>query len=504
MADVAPATTADSGVKRVEKPDEAKFKAELAEREKAHKAAQADFNAIRGKLDGARPGKGGQQGDRWSQLVDQQKEIRAKQGANKTSVTAQKNKLDANDREIKNLLAQQKEARTRIGFNNAKEVEAKIESLMKQVDSGQMKLVDEKKTLTEVSNLRRSLKNFQGIDGLQSNIDARKAENAELKKTLDNAENKALSEQYTANQKELDALKAAREDVNKNFDKLKSQREAAYTKQNDAWKAMQELKDSFYAQRKAYKEYEDHIYEQRRQRQKAERDQYEKERRKKVAESRLEEASAPAFGEEILTAENIIRHFDPAYGAAAGDKGPGKFAASSQRTVDESGFKGMSVMKKEEEDFFVGGGGKKKGKKGGKTAPDNKFNLSIDLIEGLGRLGVDPPSSQADVPPTIEKLKQKVEQWKKDQKSQTEKNIEKAQKEIEKLEQEADAAVTAPPPKRAPRQDRGKKVNQKEAGIDNEGREVNVDAEAVQDAEKDAANDAAKELEAAKIEDAQS
>lgn len=379
-------------------------------------------NAARAKLDGARPGKGGAGNDRWQQLVDEQKEIRAKQGTHKTSRQTQQSKFDANDREIKNLIAQQKDARSRVGFKSADEIEQKIKSMMAQVDSGKMSLVEEKKTLTEVSNLRRQMKSFGGLDELQTKIDAKKNENAELKKTFDNAETKALSEKYEANQKELDDIKANRDDVNKNFDKLKAERETLYEKQQGTWKAMQELKDKYYQQRKEYKEFEDKIYQQRREKQKAERDAYEKDKRKKIAEEKLEEASAPAFVDEISKAERIIRHFDSSYGAAEDDKGPSKYAASAQRSVDESGFKGMSVMKKEEEDFFVGAGSKKKGKGAKKgAAADKSFNLSIDLIEGLGEVGVPTPNSQSEIPATIEKLKEKVAAWKRDQKSQTEK-----------------------------------------------------------------------------------
>ncbi|KAK5071289.1 multicopy suppressor of BFA (Brefeldin A) [Lithohypha guttulata] len=506
MADTATAPAADSGSKRPEKPDEAKFKSDLEQAEKVHKKNQEEFNAIRNKLNEARPGKGGSANDRWQQLVDEQKGIRSKQGEHKSSRQTQQTKYDANDREIKNLITQQKDARSRVGFKNAQEIEQKIASLMKQVDSGQMKLVDEKKTLTEVSNLRRQMKSFGGLDDLQTKIDAKKNENAELKKTFDNAETKALSDKYEANQKELDEIKAGRDDVNKNFDKLKAEREALYEKQNVSWRAIQDLKDKYYAQRKEYKEYEDKQYQQRRDRQRQERDQYEKERRKRAAEARLEEASSLAYSDEILTAEGIIRHFDPSYTSTESEKGPSKFAASAQRAVDESGFKGMSVMKKEEEDFFTGAGGKKKGKKGNKAANENKFNLSIDIIQGLSKLGVDQPSNQSEVPATVEKLKEKVAYWKANQKTETEKNVEKAKQEIERLEQEAEAASsaasTAPPAKRGPRQDRSKKANMKDAGVDDSGREVNVDADAVAKDEKDATADVAEELKATKIEDA--
>ena len=83
-------------------------------------------------------------------------------------------------------------------------------------------------------------------------------------------------------------------------------------------------------------------------------------------------------------------------------------------------------------------------------------------------------------------------------------NIEKAKKEIEKLEQDAEAsaaaAASAPATKRGPRQDRSKKASQKDAGIDDAARETNVDAEAVEDAEKDGAADAEKEVKAVKAE----
>jgi len=83
-------------------------------------------------------------------------------------------------------------------------------------------------------------------------------------------------------------------------------------------------------------------------------------------------------------------------------------------------------------------------------------------------------------------------------------NIEKAKKEIEKLDQEAEASATATPPKpRGQRQDRSKKVNQKDVGIDDAGRDVNVDANEVREAENNGVADATKDLAAAKLEDSE-
>ncbi|EXJ88050.1 hypothetical protein A1O1_04977 [Capronia coronata CBS 617.96] len=504
MADVENSPAAEGTQKgRPEKPDEAKYKAALAQAEKEHEAAQAKFNASRTKLDSARPGKSTPANDRFKELVDDQKAIRQKQQENKAAKAGQQDKYNQNDALIKKLIAEQKDARTRAGFKNVEEIDAKIDSIMKQVDSGNMKLVDEKKALAEVSSLRRQKKGFTALDDLQKKIDEKKAENAELRKSFDSPEARALAQKYEENQKELDQIKAAREDTNKNLDVLKAEREKLYQEQQATYAAIKKLKDDYYAQRKAYKEYEDQIYQQRRERQKAERDAYEKEKRRRIAEQKLEEAGEPAFLEEIRIAEGLIRHFDPSYNAGDHEKGPSQFAATTQRTVDESGFKGMKVVKKEDEDFFVGSGGKKKGK--GKKSPaasaeSGKLNMNIGIIDQLAKVGVDPPSTQADVSGVVDKLKAKVDTWKKEQDSQTQKNIEKAKKEIEKLEQEAAEASTAsPPPKSGPRggrTDRAKKVALKDSGANG-----TVPAEAEQAQEKDAVADVTKELEEAKIED---
>ena len=291
-------------------------------------------------------------------------------------------------------------------------------------------MADEKKYLSDISQLGRQKKQFDGLDDLQTRIDAKKAENSELKKTFDNPESRALAQKYEDNQKELDEIKAAREGTNKNMDSLKADRERLYNEQQATYANIRKIKDEYYAARKAYKEHEDQVYQQRRERQKAERDSYDKERRRRVAEQKLEEASEPAFLDEIRTAEGLIKHFDPSYGASTEDKGPGEFAASAERTVDESGFKGMKVMKKQEEEFFVGGGGKKKGKgKKDKTAlatngastDSGKMSLNIGIIEGLAKVGVDAPSSQAETSSVVEKLKEKLEGWKKEQDTQTQK-----------------------------------------------------------------------------------
>jgi len=259
----------------------------------------------------------------------------------------------------------------------------------------------------------------------------------------------------------------------------------------------------------AYRDYEQEQYKQRQERMKAERDAYNKEKRRKIADKKLEEASEPAYVDEIMTAEGLIRYFDPSVPEASKSlRGPSGFAAEPMRSVDSnSEIKGMRVSKKEdrEDNYFMGTGGKKgkKGKKGsttGSPAPstptEGKFNLSIGIIEELAKVNLEPPMSQADVPAVVEKLKAKREQWRKDQDKKTKENIEKAKKEIERLEAEETQSSSSHSTSHRRTHD-----NSKKPAIANQSVNGTASAEAELAQEKDAAADVADDVKKASIED---
>jgi len=94
-----------------------------------------------------------------------------------------------------------------------------------------MRLVDEKKALSEISALRKQRKNFAGLDEAQKVINDLRLKIAELKKTLDNPEAKALSDKYTEIQKELDAIKAEQDSAFKNLNALRDERTKLHAEQ---------------------------------------------------------------------------------------------------------------------------------------------------------------------------------------------------------------------------------------------------------------------------------
>ncbi|EMD66175.1 hypothetical protein COCSADRAFT_137509 [Bipolaris sorokiniana ND90Pr] len=478
-----------------DKPDEEKYKEELAKLEKEHAAAQEKLNACKAKLDNAKPNnKDSPNAKRQQELKTELNAIRQTQQGNKSGRNAIFEKIKKLDDQLKQQLAELKTAKGKSNYKSVEEVDQEIARLQKQVDGGMMKLVDEKKALAEISALNKARKNFSGFDAQQKKIEDIKAQIAEQKKLLDDPENKALSDKYTKLQTELDALKAEQDEAFKNLRTLREQTDKARAEQQEKYQARKDLKDAYFQQLRAYKTYESEARKIRFEKRRQEQLQYVASKRKEAASKRLEEASTPAYGDEIIAAEGLIRHFDPSALPPKETTAASKFAASAQRTVDESGLKGTRISKKdtEEESYFVGTGGKKgkKGKKGGASSAPAKFNLNIGIIEELAKVGVEAPSSQEDIPATVEKLKAKLAHWKEDQDRKTKENIAKAQKEIERLEaEEAEEEASGST-------DAARKPAQKNQAVNG-----NASAEAELTQEKDATADAAEDLKKASLED---
>lgn len=384
---------------------------------------------IKAKIDNATPkNKDSPSAKRAQEIKTEIAGIRTKQQSSKSGRTSIMDKVKRLDETLKARLSEQKNARSKVQFKSAEDIDAEINKLQKQVDSGTMKIVDEKKTLAEISQLNRTKKSFAGFEESQKGIDQIKKEIAELKESMNDPEQKAMNERYQTLQKELDVIKAEQDEAFKSLNSLRDERTKLNADQNEKWASVKEIKDQYYTSRRAAQEYEREARRIRDEKRKAENDAYHRGRRQETAKAKLEDASAPAYQDEIRTTQAILAHLDPSFSSKQAAAGPGKFAASASRTVDASGIKGTALKKKgeEEEDYFVGTGGKKRkgGRKGeqanGASSPaPSKFNLDLGTIDSLAKIGVDPPMSQADVPTVVEKLKEKLDFWKKDQERKT-------------------------------------------------------------------------------------
>ena len=358
--------------------------------------------------------------------------IRQQQSTFKSSRGSVQEKITALDAQLKSRMSEQKTARSRVAFKSVEEIDREIQRLEKQVDAGTMKLVDEKKALSEISSMRKQRKGFAGFDEAERGIQEVKAQISELKKQMDNPEAKALSQKYDEINKELQEIKAEQDKAYSSLSSLRDERSKLHADQQEKYSAVREIKDHFHKARLAYRDHEQAVYRLKQEKQKAERDAYQKEKRRTIANKKLEEASEPAYMDEILTAEGLIRYFDPSTTVETAKtlRGPSGFAAEAQRNVAASEFQGTKVPRKEDRDdnYYMGGGGKKgkKGKKGsttGSPAPstptEGKFNLSMGVIEELAKINMEPPMNQGGVSEVVEKLKARRDQWKADQEKRT-------------------------------------------------------------------------------------
>ncbi|KAF9881853.1 nuclear segregation protein [Colletotrichum karsti] len=446
MADTkqAPAAAADKAEQKARPamPDEAEFKKKVNVAEKELKEAEDKLKAIKAKIDLATPNKNKDQPSptqkRRQELISQLNEIRQKQGAGKNARTGKLDQIKRLDEQLRSRINEQKTAKSKVNFKSVEEVDRQIEKLEQQVNSGSMKIVDEKKALAEISSLRKLKKNFSQFDDSQKQIDDLRAKIKEIKDSMDDPEAKAMSEQYNKLQAELDAIKAEGDEAYKNLSSLRDERTKLHAIQNEKYQAVKTLKDEFYQGRKAAQAYEREARDKARERRKADHDRIIKERKKADAEKFLSEASDPAYLEEIRRANSLLQFLDPSHKT---EKAPlmadSGLSAQATRTVDDSGLKGMKVVSKKDrdEEYFPAQKKGKKGKKSGAAAAEGgKFNCPPSVVEDCAFMNIDPPMSQADVPAVAEKVKAKLEHWKSDQEAQTQRNIEKAKKQLEKLE----------------------------------------------------------------------
>lgn len=360
---------------------------------------------------------------RRQELIAQANEIRRKQAGGKDARTSKLDQIKRLDEQVRSRIAEQKTAKSKVNFKSVEDVDRQIAALEKEVNSGKMKLVDEKKALSDASNLRKVRKNFGQFDESQKQIDEIRAKIKEIKDSMDDPEQRAMSEQYNKIQAELDTIKAEQDEAYKGINSLRDERTKLQAEQQEKYTAIRKIKDDYYGAKKAYMAYDREAREKQRQRRQAEHDQYIKDKKKAAAERVLDDASDPAYLEEIRRANSLLQFLDPSHKV---EKGPlmaeTGLSAQAQRTVDDGGLKGTKLLRKEDrgEDYAPAVKKGKKGKKGGAAAGTSKFfSCPPAVVEDCAFIGVDPPMGTADVPDVIEKVRAKLDHWKNDQAPQT-------------------------------------------------------------------------------------
>lgn len=338
-------------------------------------------------------------------------------------------KMKQLDAQMRAKMNEQKTAKATSPFKSTAEINAEIKRLESQVESGKLKMVDERKAVAEVSSLHKQKKGFGALDERQREIDNLKASIAEIKKQSSQPEHRELEAEYEKLNKEREALRSAdqnkRGDINAARDALKEARD----NQSQAWSNRKKLQDDYYQGRNKYREYEREAAKTREAKRKEERDEYLRSKKQAALESRMEEASLPAYGDEIRAADSVIHLIDPSSLSLASSAASAvsALAAQAQRVIDDSGIKGTKLAKKkdDDEDSYMAGatkkgkkGKKNKGQTNGDATPSSSSSsgASKDVLGKLWSPGsldqfstmkLDPPANAEAIPQTLEQVKAK-------------------------------------------------------------------------------------------------
>lgn len=141
-------------------------------------------------------------------LQSQQGSSKADRGKTLDAIKRHQDSISTKSKEIASI-------RAKLPYRNSEEINSRIKTLDSQIESGKLKLIDEKKALNEISTLRRSTKQVAQLEGLEASIAEDKTKVDELRQVLDDPATKQTQARWDALKTEMDQL---REEQKKAYD----------------------------------------------------------------------------------------------------------------------------------------------------------------------------------------------------------------------------------------------------------------------------------------------
>ncbi|KAF8845782.1 hypothetical protein BDN67DRAFT_298640 [Paxillus ammoniavirescens] len=371
--------------------------------------------------------------------------IRDQQSSYKTSRGKILDQLKALQDGIQKKSKDLQAARGKTPFRTVPDVDAHIKNLEKQVESGNMKLAEEKRALLEISQAKRTRKAVEGFQTAQDSINSDRTLADGLRGQLDDPESKAISDRYDTIKAELDELKkeadeayAGRTKLFEDRDSLQAQINALFTEKRASVQQFREANDRYWA-----KVNEDRA--RRAEKARAQRAAEEAQKKMELAARLREEATLPAFQIEIEDCQTLI---DALSGKTSGNvvlpsaSLPARVDVAGVpklelRQVEAAGA-GLVVRKKkgeEEESYFMGKGKKGKKDKTPKSASESDplKNLPFGTITALSKFAIPLPTAPTEIPRVVEDLKTKKAWFEANQARVTSENIAQAEAQIQRL-----------------------------------------------------------------------
>lgn len=435
------------------KPDTKAHNEEMDRLRAEIEQVQKKVNAVRASLSGE--GADTPAGQRRAALRAELDALRSQQSGRKGTRGKVFDELKALQDDIAAKVKALHAAKSKAPYKSQAEVDAQIAQIEQQIESGSMKIVEERKALNEISHLKRARKSMEQLTTQQAQIDAQRAEADKVRATLDDPESQALSRRYDAIKQELDGMNKEQEKTVGSRSKLLAKRTALSKQLDDLYQARRDRLQAYHAENDKYYARMTAERERRNDTFKKEKEEADLARQQHELQELREDAALPAFAKEIEDCDVLVRYFSTSAEAVdATDAKPAPAPAGTAPRESEGVPEGAVVAKKkgqDDEDYFVGVAKKNKNKgkknKGSKAVPEGaeatgSLHVPFGMLSALLSLSIPPPMNQSDLPRVVENVKLKRAYFVSNQERVTQENIAKAEKTIAQRQEKSGSVDT--------------------------------------------------------------
>ncbi|KAJ3399266.1 hypothetical protein HDV05_001888, partial [Chytridiales sp. JEL 0842] len=280
-----------------------------AAHEKEVKAANAEIDRLKAEMAALQQKIGGTDNIK-DQYDGRRKELRAQLdelSKERTAVNEARGKLLDKIKSIQTGMKKKNEdlksSKDKLGVKNVEELDLQVSRLEAQLTAGSLKLIEEKRVVTEISNLKKARKVLENLSGEANSFKNDKEQLDQLRAELDTLQPKKdeINKQFDKVKAELNKVDGEKRKDLGSFNELISQKKDLKAKLDAEYDKVRTLRSDFRKLNDEWFQWERAEKERKQKEYLALKKQADAERLAKAAQRELEDADIPAFTEEINT-----------------------------------------------------------------------------------------------------------------------------------------------------------------------------------------------------------
>lgn len=330
-------------------------------------------------------------------------------------------------------------AKEKLPFKKVEDVDRRISSIEKQLETSSRTLNQEKTLVQEISKLKKTRKLLEQLDSdsdaasVRHSIDLMEQDHKELQK-----ERRILQDEIGAYYTQLKAFGGDRTERDAQRKELFAERDRLQNQLNEIYQARRDLFAEFKVE-------QDKVYEEIRAEWAKKQEHFRvRDLEKKIEEltQSLDEFGVSQHDSDINNCVHLLNYFSTSSDVAAEEQ------KKEIRKIDDDNLpKGIPVVTKYDrnEVFYMGNPRKAKKEKKSKVEKTKQFSVPFHVLSGLSDLAIKAPESVEDVPMIVEALKTKKAEFEKLEESRKAKVQSEADKINAKIAELRVEIATVPP-----------------------------------------------------------